>query len=123
MTIRNHLTRIGNHLVSNHALQRMSSRHIRNDELICSYEDPGLLFRYSYGNRTVYKNPVYNLYIVVDNITGIIVTVIPTEKRRCIEKKKQKLQHHTSTSPNLIHLNNICRYLSHTSDSTPLTQI
>ena len=60
MTIRRHLTRIGNHLVSNHAVQRMNSRHIRHDELICSYEDPDLLFRHSYGDRTVYKNPVYN---------------------------------------------------------------
>ena len=121
MTIRKHLTRIGNHLVSNHAIQRMNSRQIRYDELICSYEDPNLLFRCSYGDRTVYKNQVYNLYIVVDNVTGIIVTVIPTEKRRSIKKKKGDTQ--PLTSPNLIHLNNICRYLSHTPYISPLTQI
>jgi hypothetical protein len=121
MTIRRHLTRIGNYLVSNHAVQRMNSRHIRHDELICSYEDPELLFRHSYGDRTVYKNPVYNLYIVVDNPTGIIVTVIPTERRR---KNQNKRFHHNSiNSPDLIHLDSICRFLSHTPNVYPLEHI
>ena len=121
MTIRRHLTRVGNHLVSNHAIQRMISRNIRKDELICSYEDPDLLCRPGYGDRTIYKNPVYNLYIVVDNHTGIIVTVIPTERRRNIQKKC--FIHKCSNAPDLIHLDYICRTLSHTSNDYPLEDI
>ena len=73
---------IGRLVLSKHAYDRMSLRKIRPDEIRCTWESQNTLCRTTRDNRTIYSNFEYGLFLVIDNSTNIIVTIIEMEWRK-----------------------------------------
>ena len=76
------LYNFGNLSLSKHAYDRIVSRRIRTDEIICSWKSQSTLCRKTRDNRTIYSNFEYGLFIVMDNNTNIIITIIKMEWRK-----------------------------------------
>ena len=69
-------------LLSKHAYDRITSRGIRSDEILCSWTSTSTLRKNTRENRTIYSNYEYGLFIVIDNNTNIIITIIEMEWRK-----------------------------------------
>ena len=73
---------IGRLALSKHAHDRILYRNIRPDEITCTWDSQNTLCKTSRDNRTIYSNLEYGLFLVVDNLTNIIVTIIEMEWRK-----------------------------------------
>lgn len=73
---------IGRLALSKHAYNRIVFRKIRPDEIICTWCSQNTLCKNSRDNRTIYSNFEYGLFLVLDNYTNIIVTIIEMEWRK-----------------------------------------
>ena len=74
--------KIGNYWYSKHALDRQRERYIKDDELNAVLESPFRWERQSYSNRTTYYEEITGLFVVMDNYTNIIITVMEAEWRK-----------------------------------------
>ena len=69
-------------ILSQHAYERILSRNIRPDEILCTWQSDNTLCRATRDIRSTFYNYEYGLFIIIDNITNIIVTIIEMEWRK-----------------------------------------
>jgi hypothetical protein len=84
------ITKIGDLWYSEHAIKRKLERGIRDDELICIWASPWLWKNGSYQNRTRYYEADYGIILVIDNGTGIVVTIVESEWRKEYSSRKKR---------------------------------
>ena len=92
MSLRNQpLTNIDGYQVCEHAERRMRDRLIRDSELIYTLDGPESVGYDTYANRTIVYNKLTGISVIIDNGTGIIVTVTETDERRDRMRLRKKL--------------------------------
>ena len=92
MSIRNQpLTEIGSYQVCVHAKRRMRDRLIRESEFLYTLDGPESIGYETYADRTIVYNSLTGISIILDNFTGIIITVTETDERRQRMRLRKKL--------------------------------
>ena len=90
------LIKLGRYLISEHALRRIKSRLIKEDEILFTLDSPDSVAYRSHHERTIVYHKLTDISVIIDNKTNIIVTVTETESRKCRLEARKRMVHWTS---------------------------
>lgn len=95
------LTKIGHYLVCEHAMRRIRGRFIKENEILYTLDSPESREYCSYQDRTIIYNDSTQISIIIDNTSGIIVTVTETDDRKVRMTHRKRLL--GSWGPQMVH--------------------
>ena len=85
------LTTIGGYSVCKHAIQRLKTRFIRESELLYTLDAVDSYCYQTHSDRTIVYNNCTGISVIVDNQTGIIITITETDERKQRMRLRKKL--------------------------------
>ena len=85
------LTQLGSYRVCDHAMRRIKDRQIRTNEILYTLDSHDSMEYLTRDNRTIVYNKSTDISIIVDNETGIVITVTETDDRKIRTSKRKRL--------------------------------
>ena len=85
------LTQLGNYQVCEHAMRRIRARQIRTNEILYTLDSHDSREYLTRDNRTIVYNKSTDISIIIDNQTGIVITVTETDDRKIRTSTRKRL--------------------------------